>query len=61
MDANNIVTLISSVGFPIVACLGLFYLYDRTIKDLTITLSKIDVTLDGIAKAIEEIKADGDA
>lgn len=56
MDANGIVTLISSVGFPIAACIGLFYLYDRTIKDLTNTLSKIDATLDGVAKAIEEMR-----
>lgn len=56
MDINSIMTLISGVGFPIAACVGLFYLYDRTIKDLTNTLSKIDATLDGVAKAIEEMR-----
>lgn len=56
MDINSIMTLISGVGFPIAACIGLFYLYDRTIKDLTNTLSKIDATLDGVAKAIEEMR-----
>lgn len=45
---NELVQLISSVGFPIVACIGLFYLYDKTIKDLTVTLGKIDTTLEGI-------------
>lgn len=58
MDANTIITMVSSVGFPIAACVGLFYLYDRTIKELTITLSKIDSTLDGVAKAIEEMRKD---
>ena len=56
MDANTIVSIIGSVGFPIVACCGLFYLYDKTIKDLTITLTKIDTTLDGIAKRLDSIE-----
>jgi hypothetical protein len=54
MDANTIVSIIGSVGFPIVACCGLFYLYDKTIKDLTITLTKIDATLDGIKSMLEK-------
>lgn len=54
MDANTIVSIIGSVGFPIVACCGLFYLYDKTIKDLTITLTKIDATLDGIKRMLEK-------
>lgn len=54
MDANTIVSIIGSVGFPIVACCGLFYLYDKTIKDLTITLTKIDATLDGIKDMLEK-------
>lgn len=53
---DTIVQLISSMGFPIVACIGLFYLYDKTIKDLTITLAKIDSTLDGIAKRLDSIE-----
>lgn len=58
MDANTIISVISGVGFPIAACIGLFYLYDKTIKDLTITLSKIDSTLDGVANAIQEMMKD---
>lgn len=54
MDANTIVSIIGSVGFPIVACCGLFYLYDKTVKDLTITLTKIDATLDGIKSTLEK-------
>lgn len=53
---NEIVQAISTVGFPIVACGAMFYFYDRTIKDLTITLTKIDATLDGIAKKLEHIE-----
>ena len=61
MDANGIITAIGSVGFPIVACVGIFYLYDKTIKSLTITLTKIDGTLDRIVKKLdgdEDVKRD---
>lgn len=54
MDVSTILSAIGSVGFPIVACVGLFYLYDRTIKDLTVTLTKIDTTLDGIKAMLEK-------
>lgn len=53
---NEIVQAISTVGFPIVACGAMFYFYARTIKDLTITLTKIDTTLDGIAKRLDSIE-----
>lgn len=43
---NTIFTAIGSVGFPIVACCALFYLYDKTITKLTATLDKVDQTLD---------------
>ena len=46
MDANTIISAIGSVGFPIVACCALFYLYDKTITKLTATLDKVDNTLD---------------
>lgn len=46
MDANTIISAIGSVGFPIVACCALFYLYDKTITKLTATLEKVDKTLD---------------
>lgn len=48
MDANAIIAAIGSVGFPIVACCALFYLYDKTITKLTATLDKVDNTLDKI-------------
>lgn len=59
MDAstvNLVASLIGSVGFPIVACCGMFYLYNKTINELTATLTKIDVTLDGISDALEDLK-----
>lgn len=49
MDVNDIVALIGSLGFPIVACVGMFYLYNRTLKDFTSTLN-------GIAGEIKELR-----
>lgn len=49
MDVNDIVALIGSLGFPIVACVGMFYLYNRTLKDFT-------STLDDIASEIKELR-----
>lgn len=46
MDVNTVISAIGSVGFPIVACCALFYLYDKTITKLTATLEKVDKTLD---------------
>lgn len=57
MDEFNIIMqTISTVGFPIVACIGLFYMYDRIIKDLTITLTKIDATLEQIVTRLDKIE-----
>ena len=49
MDVNDIVSIIGSLGFPIVACVGMFYLYNRTLKDFT-------STLDDIAGEIKELR-----
>ena len=51
MDVNDIVTLIGSLGFPVVACVGMFYLYNRTLKDFTSTLNDI-------ASEIKELRAE---
>jgi hypothetical protein len=50
------VNMISSVGFPIVACCGLFYLYDKTLKQLVATLGKM---ADGIEELLERKHSDG--
>ena len=44
---------IASVGFPIAAFAGIFYLYDKTIKELTVTINKIDSTLTYIMRHLE--------
>lgn len=53
MDVNAIMQAISTVGFPIVACGALFYLYNKTITKLTVTLEKMDRTLDAMQHKID--------
>ena len=47
-DVNLWTQIIGSVGFPIVAFCAIFYLYDKTVKELTVTIAKIDSTLEHI-------------
>lgn len=61
MPIQEVVTAISTVGFPIAACCGLFYMYDKTIKDLTIILNKIDSTNQMILELIKERNDDYNA
>lgn len=54
MNGNDIVTLIGSLGFPIVACVGMFYLYNRTLKDFTTTLNDIVTQIKELREDIRE-------
>lgn len=54
MNVNDIVTLIGSLGFPIVACVGMFYLYNRTLKDFTTTLNDIVTQIKELREDIRE-------
>ena len=53
MDVNGIIQSIGSVGFPIVACCAMFYLYDKTVTKLTSTLERIDKTLDRVLNKLD--------
>lgn len=57
MDMNVIIQMISSVGFPIVACCAIFYLYNQTITKITNTLELLNKSVELLA---EEIKKDKD-
>lgn len=56
MEMNDVMSLVSSVGFPIFACIYLFRLYDKfsatlqmiseTMKAMEIRLSKIEYTIE---------------
>lgn len=55
MDVNDIVTLIGSLGFPVVACVGMFYLYNRTLKDFTGTLNDIASEIKELREELKEL------
>ena len=55
MDVNDIVTVIGSLGFPIVACVGMFYLYNRTLKDFTSTLNDIASEIKELRGELKEL------
>lgn len=57
VDITTITGVISSIGFPIVACIALFYLYDKTITKLTATLEKVDKTLDKICERMDKVES----
>lgn len=59
MNVNDIVTLIGSLGFPIVACVGMFYLYNRTLKDFTATLGDIVTQIKELREDIRELVSEG--
>lgn len=56
MEYTELFQAIGSVGFPIVACCALFYLYDKTITKLTATLDKMDTTLDKVFERITHLE-----
>ena len=59
MNVNDIATLIGSLGFPIVACVGMFYLYNRTLKDFTSTLNDIVTQIKELREDIREVVSGG--
>lgn len=55
MEVQEMINAIGSVGFPIVACVGLFYLYDRTIKDIVNALDNVNTTLNNVNNTLDKI------
>lgn len=51
-NMQMILQAIGSVGFPIVACCGMFYLYNNVMSKITTTLEKLDSTLDKVFDAV---------
>lgn len=61
MDYAEIISSIGSVGFPIVACVGIFYLYNTTIKEIVNALSNVTLVLSDVKNTLSKIddKLDG--
>lgn len=51
---NDIAQLISSVGFPIAASCAMFYLYNKTVQEITKSLTIMNETLNHIMAHIEK-------
>ena len=70
MDTSDVITIINSVGFPIVACSALFWLLNTTVKENTsannnlaeglqevsATLRKLDETLARVETKLDTVK-----
>ena len=54
--AQEVMQAITTVGFPVVACVAMFYMYDKIIKELTSTLNKIDTTLQMVVTDLNDIE-----
>lgn len=55
MNYPDLVQLIGSLGFPIVACGALFYMINTTLKELQATLEEVNRALAIITSKIEEV------
>lgn len=58
MDWDVALQAIGSVGFPIVACCGLFYLYNQTITKITNTLDLLNKSVEMLASKLENENGD---
>ena len=54
MDAT-VIELVTQVGFPIAACVALFFLYDRSLKGFTETLTKMEAMLGELSAFIRNL------
>lgn len=53
MDADAIVTAISTVGFPVVACCGLFWFSNKLVDKITDVISENTVAINKLAAKME--------
>lgn len=52
---NDVLTAVSTVGFPIVACIGIGYLYNRTITEVTTAVNNLTVALGNVQTVCNHI------
>ena len=55
---NEIVQAIGSVGFPIVACCGMFYLYNETITKIVNALDVLNKSIELLAGELKDREKD---
>ena len=54
MDVNAIVSVVSTVGFPIVCCCCMAYYINTTIKDLTKVMNEHTVAIEKLTTIIDK-------
>lgn len=65
MDANTIITLVGSLGFPVVACIGMAYFCNRIIsdnrsdyKEITQAINNNTLVIQKLADKLEDLNND---
>lgn len=58
MDMSSIVTLVGSVGFPIVACCGMAWFIATTFSDFNILMTKNNVLAEELIVLLKNDKGD---
>ena len=58
MDVNEIISLVSSVGFPIIACVFMWRFISTTLKEFTNTMVQNTAVLTKLAEKIDEAGRD---
>lgn len=56
MDVNALTTAIGSFGFPIVACILMFYIYNRTVEEHAAESKAFTAAINELRIAIVELK-----
>lgn len=60
MDYNAIVTLVGSLGFPIVACIALFWMMNTTMKEFKETVAENTKAMTELVTTVKAISGMGD-
>ena len=60
MDYNVIITLIGSLGFPIVACIGLFWMINTTMKEFKETVAENTKAMTELVTTVKAISIRSD-
>lgn len=53
MDYDALVQAIGTVGFPIVACCGFFWMVNTTMKELTATINNLNTSIVKLTDRLE--------
>lgn len=60
MDVNSLVTVVGSVGFPIVACCGMAWFIATTFRDFNDLMTKNNVLTEELIALLKDNKGDSD-